>query len=685
MSTIERDDKLYIGASWYPEMWPEEEWPKDIARMQELGFNIVRVFEFAWHKLEPSEENYQFDWAQRLLDLCHEGGIAVMLGTPTAAPPAWLTSQYPEVLQVTAQGNRRKHGQRKHGSHVSARYRDFCKRITQKMVEQLGTHPAVQSWQIDNEMSGSDYSEEAHAAFHHWLKDRYGSIERLNEMWGLNFWSQAYSTFEQVPMPTASVGSIEVPERHHPSLIMAVARFNNDQWTGYIKDQCDEIRATQSSNLPITSNMTSGYGMHWYQHNKLLDRVGHSVYKDVEHYQWNVQTYDRMRGEKPGRPYWLLETAPNWSGGGRLWNIHHDEAGLKNMTWTSVLLGGSMVLYWQWRQHWAGQEMQHGTCVTATGKWRPNKAVWTELAAQFKEHGDWLLNHPPKQAEIALVNSNEAAWGLSIDPIDEGMNYGERFRDDFHLPVVRKHYWRDIINETADLSPYKVLLMPMLPIVSPEARKRLTQWVEQGGRLLLGPYTGYRSEEFTCFKDHEFGGLEGLIGARSALRFTPMWVEDTICMRFDDGLVSSVKTWCEAYEPTTGKAIAHYDQPAREDVGRPAGYGHEQVAAVYHQVGQGAVITLGSRVDAEIYLAMVKRLADEVGIYPLATGGEDVVVIPRADGQGNLAGWGLINTSQQRSRVTIPQCQGKDVLSGESCAPDVELAALQVRLIQLDQ
>ena len=82
------DDLLRIGASWYPELWLAEEWPKDVARMAELGFNMVRLFEFAWHRFEPREGAYDFDWAVQVLDLCRKHGIAVMIGTPTAGPPA---------------------------------------------------------------------------------------------------------------------------------------------------------------------------------------------------------------------------------------------------------------------------------------------------------------------------------------------------------------------------------------------------------------------------------------------------------------------------------------------------------------------------------------------------------------------------------------------------------------------
>ena len=373
---------LYLGSSWYPEMWPAEEWPKDAARMQELGFNMVRLFEFAWHRFEPVEGEYDYQWAIEVMDHCHAHGVQVMIGTPTAAPPAWLTHSYPEVFGIKPDGTQKRHGKRKHYNQFSAHYRAHSRRITEKFLEWFGDHPALHSWQIDNEMSGYDYGPETVKHFHRWLERKFGTVEEMNKTWGLEFWSQAYNSFDQVPMVVASVGSIAVPERNHPSLIMAIAEFQNEGWTTFIKEQADILRA--GSDKPVATNMVGLVGgMDWFAHNKVLDQVGASMYADRRYYHYNLGRFDRLRAEKNYNPYWLMETAPNWSGGGQTFNIHFDERGVHCFSWLSTLLGGSMVLYWQWREHWAGQEMLHGTCVTATGKWRPNKTMWQRIAASL--------------------------------------------------------------------------------------------------------------------------------------------------------------------------------------------------------------------------------------------------------------------------------------------------------------
>jgi beta-galactosidase GanA len=411
--------------------------------------------------------------------------------------------------------------------------------------------------------------------------------------------------------------------------------------------------------------------MDWPRHNRCLDRVGASMYSDVAHYNWNVARFDRLRAEKPA-PYWLLETAPNWSGGGRLWNIHHDARGVRVMSWMSTLLGGTMTLFWQWRQHWAGQEIQHGTHVTATGRWRPNREAWAQLAREYAAHGAWLLQHPPLQARLGLLYNSEAAWAFSIDPIDEDMAYPRRWCDDYYLPLLRQHLWRDVVHDGQDFAPYKVLLAPHMPILAEDTRRRLKEWVAQGGRLLLGPLTGYRTEEFTVSREHEFNGLEELMGAESALGFTVQWVEDRVKVDFGDGLTTPTRTWCDAFHLTTGAALGHYR----------GGYGDGRVAAVRHNFGRGTVITLGCRVSEAVYLKLVRALMDETGLAPLAAGAPEVLIAPRAGADGKLAGYGVVNLSEAPREVTLG-ARGRDLLTGRMLGPELRLAPLEVLVLEV--
>lgn len=659
-----------LGASWYPEHWPETAWSDDVDRMAELGFDVVRLFEFAWSRFEPVEGRLDTDWALRVMDLCHARGISVIAGTPTAAPPAWLTSAYPDVLHIRPDGKPAGHGKRKHFSHISPRYREHCRRIVSGMAKALAAHPALLAWQIDNEMSGQDYSSAARASFQEWLQRLFSNdIEALNAAWGMQIWSQTYSSFEQIPLPTVQVGSIEIPERHHPSLLIAMMRWNNECWYEYILNQVNAIRAASSH--PITTNMTQSWTMDWHRHNQPLDRVGYSVYADLEHYHYTLERFERMRPEKPA-PYWLLETAPNWSGGGRQWNIHHSNAGVRAITWLSAALGGSMTVYWQWREHWAGPESHHGTCRTATGRWRPGRPAWEQLARELKAQSDFLAAHPPAQGDLAIVQCAPSAWSFSIDPLTDDMRYGEIWRAEAYLPLVRRHLWRDVIGDRAPIDGYKVLLLPFLPMVPEQLMARLETWVRAGGRLLIGPLTGTRTGHYTVPLDHEFCGLESLMGAQSSTRFTAMWIENTINVDFGDGKVVRPTGWCEGFEPGPGcEVLAAYR----------GGWGDGQAAVLRHRVGEGEVLTLGCRAGAEVYGRLVGELARSAGVQPLARGSGSVVVSPRVDAAGRLAAWAVVNITELPQSISLPT-GGRDRLTGRTVPAEIELAPLEVLLIE---
>jgi len=188
---------MKLGVCYYPEHWPESMWQEDARRMREMGLHVVRVGEFAWSRLEPSRGKFQFDWLHRAIDVLHAEGLEVVMGTPTATPPKWLIDEHPSILAIDEQGQPKGFGSRRHYCFSSEVYRDECKRITEKVVQEFGQHEAISTWQTDNEYGCHStivsYSPDALRAFQLWCEKRYASIEQLNEQWGNVFWSMEYT------------------------------------------------------------------------------------------------------------------------------------------------------------------------------------------------------------------------------------------------------------------------------------------------------------------------------------------------------------------------------------------------------------------------------------------------------------------------------------------------------------
>ena len=91
---------INIGVDYYPEHWDEALWVKDADMMHDAGVKIVRMAEFAWCRLEPEEERFDFEWLDRAVQLFGERDMYVILCTPTNTPPQWLFEKYPEIVQV---------------------------------------------------------------------------------------------------------------------------------------------------------------------------------------------------------------------------------------------------------------------------------------------------------------------------------------------------------------------------------------------------------------------------------------------------------------------------------------------------------------------------------------------------------------------------------------------------------
>ena len=197
---------MKIGTYYYPEQWPAEQWERDFDHIASMGLKIVHMGEFAWFTLEPRPGEFQFDWLDRCMAMARQRGLEVILCTPTAAPPVWLSHGQPETLPVSEHGTRDRFGGRRHYSPTSSAMKEAAARIVTALAERYGQHPSVIGWQIDNEYGSQwgfpfDQSDETHQQFRAWLGERYGSIDALNKAWGNQFWNQYYTDFTQILLP----------------------------------------------------------------------------------------------------------------------------------------------------------------------------------------------------------------------------------------------------------------------------------------------------------------------------------------------------------------------------------------------------------------------------------------------------------------------------------------------------
>ncbi len=238
------------GVVYYPEQWPEAKWDVDLSRIAAIGMNVVRMGEGAWSVWEPEEHTYDFSLFDRALELCSKHGLKAILGTPTYTPPAWLTEGYPEVLRASYSGKRLTHGSRRHYNYTSPTYWKKTQEIVTALAGHYRDHPGVIGWQIDNELNchvDDSFADSDHLAFRSWCKDRYGTLQKLNEAWGTAFWSQTYTDWNQIwlPRPTATY--------QNPTLLLDFYRFNSDSTIRFAAMQYQLLKSIAPSQF-VTHN-----------------------------------------------------------------------------------------------------------------------------------------------------------------------------------------------------------------------------------------------------------------------------------------------------------------------------------------------------------------------------------------------------------------------------------------------
>lgn len=494
--------KRTLGTCYYPEHWPEDIWDEDARQMAELGLTWVRIGEFSWSRLEPSEGQFNFEWLDRAFDTLHRHGLKVVLGTPTATPPKWVCDKYPDMFARDVQGNLRKFGSRRHYCFSHLGYREQCRDIVTRLAERYGSHPALGAWQTDNEYGCHDttlsYSDAARIGFQKWLANKYGNdISKLNAAWGNVFWSMEYAEYSEIDLPNLTVTEA------NPAHWLEFRRYTSDQVVAFNRLQCDIIR--EYSNAPISHNYMGritdfdhfkvGDDLDiatWdsYPIGFLGDRAGASEENQRRYMRqgdpdFQAFHHDLYRSVGKGR-WWIMEQQPgpvNWApvnpdplpGMVRLW------------TWEAFAHGAESVAYFRWRQAPFAQEQMHA------GILRPDSAKATAYyeAAQVAEE---LLQSPTTDCELADV-------AILFD-YDAGFSWAalNHAKDGDYFELVFDHYRAlrrlginiDILPAShRDFSNYQCIIAPGLMHMDADLLSCLENsdaWV------IYGPATHSRTE-----------------------------------------------------------------------------------------------------------------------------------------------------------------------------------------------
>ena len=498
------------GGDYNPEQWDEATFAEDLELMAEAGVNLVSLGIFSWARLEPREGSYELDWLVEIVGRLHDAGIAVDLATATASPPAWMATDHPESLPMSADGVRLGLGSRQQYCPSSTVYRERSAALAEVLAERLGDHPGVVMWHIGNEYgchTAECFCPACARAFRAWLTDRYGDVERLNAAWGTDFWSQRYTSLEQVCPPAA------MPTFHNPAQLLDWRRFSDHQLRSLMEAEARILR--QRSTRPVTTNFMGDFpATDYWRWAEALDIISDDSYPnpaDAAAAHEVAWAGDLMRGLADGRPWILMEQAP----GAVQWRRRNSpKRPGQFLLWSlaRVAHGADGVLQFQWRQSRQGAETFHSGMVPHAGR---AGRTWDEVVATgraLKRLGPVLGE--PVRAEAAVVLDWDSQWALSstIGPVEPG----ERFEAAraWHRSLWEAGIATDIVPVRADLAGYRLIVVPEVFIDYPELARNLEGAAAAGAQVVVAGPTGVVDTDAGAVLGGYLGSLRPLLGVR---------------------------------------------------------------------------------------------------------------------------------------------------------------------------
>lgn len=636
-----------VGAYYYPEHWNESQWERDLKQMAEMGFEFTHFAEFAWAQLEPKEGRYDFVWLDKAVALADKYKLKVVMCTSTATPPVWLVRKHPEVLCKNEDGTSMDHGARQHASFSSTFFRQY----SMKMIAELAKHYAgdqrIIGWQLDNEPRVFfDYNDDAQLRFREWLKNKYQTIDDLNDAWGNAFWSGIYSSFDEINIPRHSQWGMNLNQRldHY--------RFAYGETASFLDEQAKVVRKHVGDKQWITSNYIPDYNAGHIGASKELDFITYTRYMvygekngvGPKGYRLGDPTRIAMANDffRPLSPvYGVMELQPgqvNWGavnsqplpGAVRMWLWH-------------VFAGGSKLeCTYRYRAPLYGYEQYHYGIVGADGVTpTPGGLEFQQfineinlLRKNYKSGAG--VPETYKARRTGILFNVENVWGMDMNKQTSAWNSLDHFMK-YYSPLKQMGAPVDFIRDAANFGQYPVIIAPAYQQIDQTLIDKLTEYVKQGGNLVLSSRTGYKDREMHLWEAPFAKPIWSLIGAEIPFYDLPNpQAPDTIEI---DGKSFTWASWGDVLEPAQGtETWATYQ----------GDYYAGNSAVTFCKLGKGTVTYVGpdtrnGALEKEVLAKLYKELQIETEDFPYG------VMVEYRDGFGMA-----MNYSDKEYEMSLP-------------------------------
>ncbi len=675
-------DTFLFGAPYYPGHWDAQTRKDDAERMAAAGFNVVRMAEFSWDRMEPREGRFDFSLYDEVIADLAAKGIKTILCTPTATPPRWLTAKHPDIVRVDENGVAQVHGSRQHCCHASETFRRYSRVITQSMANHFRDNPNVIGWQTDNEFNC--HFSECHCAsclqaFARFLWEKYKTPDELNRRWGTAFWSQTYLRFDDVPTPRAK------PTYMNPAHVLDYCRFISHTVAEFQHEQVEILRKTN----PKWFVMHNGIFKHIDYRGEFsrdLDFLGLDSYPFFDYHpvtrpRSHAFKLDRMRALTGN--FIVPEQQSGPGGQGSYFHDNPEPGELRLMTYRSIAHGADSLMYFRWRTCRFGAEEYWCGILDHDNVPRRRYEEVKQVGQELRHVGPAILGTSVR------VDAAVATGDFSVEeghtPLNLGLPSPNSVAGEIHTVLFARGYAVGCIHPDDDLTGVKLYFIPHWSLFKPEWVRKLGKYVRDGGVLVIGARTATKDFDNNVVAETPPGCLAMLAGVQVA-EYGKINRPDVRPMSIAVG-DSSVEAplWYELLEPSPeaeviGRWVDRFG-PESEG-GEPApGSFTGRPAITMHRVGKGCVVYVGTYLTLRVAETLLPTLVETSNIKPLcprrAAPYVEVIVRESKDKQV----WFYLNHSDKEVAVSNVSV-GEDLITGKSCNGQIILPRNGVAVVQ---
>ena len=598
-------DAFLHGGDYNPDQWltTPEVIDRDFELMPKAGCNAFSVGIFAWTMYEREEGKYTFDWLDDVMGRIAGIGGKAILATPSGARPAWMARKYEEVRRVDRQGLREPYQGRHNHCWTSPIYRAKVEAINTRLAERYKDHPALGMWHLSNEYSGECYCPLCVGRFREWVREKYGSIEALNEAWWTGFWSHQVVDWED----------IEPRDHVLEGMMLDWMRFNSWQVGDFVDFEAAPLRRI-TPGVPVTTNFMGFHeGIDYRDLARHLDVITDDQYPAYSPFAEDLPRSaaytslkdDMYRCFKPDRPWMLMESCP----GSPQWKVPRTlkRPGLHRAEMLQAIAHGAEgTCYFQWRAGRGGLEKLHGAVVEHEGSERTQTfrdvADHSAMLTEIKD----LLGTPPAEAEVALIFDWDVRWAFNLTD-------GVAKRSDAYVQAALDHYqpfWEtgipvDVIGTDDPLDKYKLVIAPILWMLKPGLAERLRAYVERGGTL-VGTYYSFMTDESNRMLLGGWPG-NGLREVFGVWNEEVDWLPEGQAAKLDSDLELTARDLRAILHAEGAEVVARYAD--QYYAGTPA--------ITRHRFGEGEAWYIGARLDVPSLRELYGQLREPLDLRPV--------------------------------------------------------------------